>query len=164
MAAQRARPTQAQRGAATPTQAAEISYQVRRLAAHPSLAVWAAVNEAQVAMGDATAIYVTFAMEIVAKEDPTRPPWPASPSLGWEKGVRTLAGLPHGAPLRRHGCYFLATLGFGVGCWFAPQHSYFRLRGTLPNHAECRRAGIEFVDPYAPGGSAYPRAYPTHAS
>ena len=67
----------AQRGhgvRATPTQAAEISYQVRRLAAHPSLAVWAAVNEAKVAMGDATAIYVTFAMEIVAKEDPTRPP------------------------------------------------------------------------------------------
>ena len=73
----------AQRGhgvRATPTQAAEISYQVRRLAAHPSLAVWAAVNEAKVA--DATAIYVTFAMEIVASEDPTRPPWPASPSLG----------------------------------------------------------------------------------
>ena len=92
----------AQRGhgvRATPTQAAEISYQVRRLAAHPSLAVWAAVNEAKVAMGDATAIYVTFAMEIVAKEDPTRPPWPASPSLGWEKGVRTLDGLPNGAPL-----------------------------------------------------------------
>jgi len=73
-------------------------------------------------------------------------------------------GFACGAPLRRHGCYFLATIGFGVGCWFAQQNSYFRLRGTLPNHAECRRAGVEFVDPYAPGGSAYPRAYPTHAS
>ena len=73
-------------------------------------------------------------------------------------------GFACGAPLRRHGCYFLATIGFGVGVWFSQQNSYFRLRGTLPNHAECRRAGIEFVDPYAPGGSAYPRAYPTHAS
>ena len=81
----------AQRGhgvRATPTQAAEISYQVRRLAAHPSLAVWAAVNEAKVAMGDATAIYVTFAMEIVAKEDPTRPPWPASP---WQWLTRSMS-------------------------------------------------------------------------
>ena len=73
-------------------------------------------------------------------------------------------GFACGAPLRRHGCYFLATIGFGVGVWFSQQNSYFRLRGTLPNHAECRRAGIEFVDPYAPGGAAYPRAYPTHAS
>ena len=69
-------------------------------------------------------------------------------------------GFACGAPLRRHGSYFLGSVGFVAGVYFSMQQSGFRLRGTLPNQAECRRAGIEFVDPYAPGGAAYPRATP----
>lgn len=38
-------------------------------------------------------------MTTVAEEDPSRPPWPASPSNGWLSGVDRLTSLPNGSPL-----------------------------------------------------------------
>jgi beta-mannosidase len=38
-------------------------------------------------------------MSTVAEEDPSRPPWPSSPSFGWTSGVDRLTGLPNGQPL-----------------------------------------------------------------
>jgi hypothetical protein len=38
-------------------------------------------------------------MAAVAEEDPSRPPWPSSPSPGWVSGVDRLTALPNGLPL-----------------------------------------------------------------
>lgn len=38
-------------------------------------------------------------MTTVAEEDPSRPPWPSSPSPGWVSGVDRLTALPNGLPL-----------------------------------------------------------------
>ena len=84
--------------APTPAQAAEIAHQVRRLAAHPSIVVWNACNECKVKMGTPTAVYAS-AISIAAGEDPTRPVWPSSPSLGWQTGVRRFDGTPDGSAL-----------------------------------------------------------------
>ena len=47
-----------------------------------------------------------------------------------------------GAPLRRHGFFFLASMGCMIGSFSAFKHSTFRLTGFYPNPSECRRAGI----------------------
>ena len=80
--------------AVTPTQTAEIAYQVRRLAAHPSVAIWDGCNEC-----NGHGIYASFVMTAVAAEDPARPPWPSCPAHGWASGVDALWGLPNGSPL-----------------------------------------------------------------
>ena len=74
---------------ATPSQAAEIRYNVRRLAHHPSLALWAGGNE--IGGGE---LYASFGLAAVAEEDASRPVWPASPSSGWASGVDRLWGHP----------------------------------------------------------------------
>ena len=80
--------------AVTPTQEAELRHQVRRLSAHPSVALWTACNECSGA-----GLYESFVMTTVVEEDPSRPPWPASPSKGWASGVDALWSLPNGEPL-----------------------------------------------------------------
>ena len=89
---------------ATPEQAAEVAHQVRRLSSHPSLVTWVACNECKVQMYSATELYVTFVMAIAAREDPSRPVWPSSPSLGWHAGVRLSDGTPDGTPLEARDC------------------------------------------------------------
>jgi hypothetical protein len=44
-------------------------------------------------------IYASFVMTTVAATDPSRPPWPTSPSPGWASGVDRLTSLPNGSPL-----------------------------------------------------------------
>ena len=41
----------------------------------------------------------SFVMTTVAEEDPSRPPWPSSPSPGWTSGVDRLTALPNGRAL-----------------------------------------------------------------
>ena len=79
---------------ASASQDAEIRYQIRRLSNHASIAVYDGCNEC-----GGHGIYATFVMTTVAEEDPSRPPWPASPSPGWTSGVDRLTGLPNGSPL-----------------------------------------------------------------
>lgn len=79
---------------ASPMQDAELRYQVRRLAPHASMAVWDGCNEC-----GGHGIYASFLMTVVAQEDPSHPPWPASPSPGWSSGVDTLTSLPNGSPM-----------------------------------------------------------------
>ena len=55
-------------------------------------------------MHSATELYVTFVMAIAAREDPSRPVWPSSPSLGWHAGVRLSDGTPDGTPLQARDC------------------------------------------------------------
>ena len=73
----------------TPEQRAELRHHVRRMAAHPSVALLDGGNE----LGG-SGPYEDFVTPIMAKEDPTRPIWPASPSAGWQDGVDRLWGLP----------------------------------------------------------------------
>lgn len=68
--------------------------QVRRLAPHPAVAVYDGCNEC-----GGQGIYASFVMTTVAEEDPSRPPWPSSPSPGWVSGVDRLTSLPNGLPL-----------------------------------------------------------------
>ena len=78
----------------TPLQRAELLYSLRRLAHHPSIALWDACSECGGHGG-----YASFLMTVTAAEDPSRPPWPACPSLGWASGVDALTGLPNSSPL-----------------------------------------------------------------
>ncbi|WP_181684609.1 beta-mannosidase [Halorhabdus salina] len=81
------------------TATAEVRDQVRRLASHPSIALWCGNNENEWGLengwyGDRTANEVLFEeydrlfesvlAEVVAEEDPTRLYWPSSPSSGIE--------------------------------------------------------------------------------
>ena len=110
---------------ATPEQAAEVAHQVRRLSSHPSLVTWVACNECKVQMYSATELYVTFVMAIAAREDPSRPVWPSSPSLGWLAGVRLSDGTPDGTPLEARDCT-------------EPARSRARKAGTLiETHGPC---------------------------
>jgi beta-mannosidase len=79
---------------ATALQTAELLHTVRRLAHHPSLAVYDGCNEC-----GGHGLYASFVMTTVAAEDASRPPWPASPSNGWLSGVDALTSLPNGSPL-----------------------------------------------------------------
>ena len=74
---------------------AELQYQVRRLAHHPSIFLWSACNECG---GGGT--YESFVSPTIAAEDPSRVIWPSCPSLGWATGVHTLTGLPNGNALK----------------------------------------------------------------
>jgi hypothetical protein len=80
--------------AATPMQTAELLYQVRRLAEHPSIVVWDGCNEC-----NGHGIYADFVMTTIAGEDPARSPWPSCPAVGWASGVDRLSSLPNGSPL-----------------------------------------------------------------
>jgi beta-mannosidase len=80
--------------AATEMQRDELIYSIRRLAPHPSVAVYDGCNEC-----GGRGIYASFVMTVVAETDPTRPPWPTSPSNGWKNGVDRLTSLPNGNPL-----------------------------------------------------------------
>lgn len=75
-------------------QDAELRHAIRRLAHHPSIALWNSCNECY---GGGT--YDSFVATTIASEDVSRPVWPASPSFGWDSGVDTLTGLPNGQRL-----------------------------------------------------------------
>ena len=75
--------------AATDEQRAEIAYQLRRISPHPSVALIDSCNEC-----GGSAPFSSFVAPAVAAEDPSRPVWPASPSVGWADGVDRLWGLP----------------------------------------------------------------------
>jgi len=80
------------------TVASEARYQVRRLANHPSLALWCGNNENEQGLhnwwadedhidsleADYEAIFLETLDQIVTEEDPSRPYWSASPSSGRE--------------------------------------------------------------------------------
>ena len=76
----------------SPTQDAEIRHAVRRLAHHPSIALWSGGNEWQGSLS----IWETFVIPTAVAEDASRPVWPISPSRGWATGVSMLTGLPNG--------------------------------------------------------------------
>jgi beta-mannosidase len=78
----------------TTIQDSELRYQLRRLSPHPSVAVYDACNEC-----GGQGVYASFVMTVVADEDASRPPWPASPSGGWDSGVDRLTSLPNGQPM-----------------------------------------------------------------
>lgn len=73
----------------SPVEENEIRYQMRRIAAHPSIALWDACNEC-----GGSADFAAFVAPTMASEDPSRPLWPASPSAGWADGVDRLWGYP----------------------------------------------------------------------
>jgi hypothetical protein len=81
-------------GDAAATQKAELLHQLRRLSAHPSIAVWDACNEC-----GGFGLYSDFVMTTVAEEDRSRPVWPSCPSNGWSSGVFRGTGLPNGMRL-----------------------------------------------------------------
>ncbi len=82
---------------------AKVRYQVRRLRGHPSLAVWCGNNEIEEAWfnwgwqkqfkwskADSARLWAGYRKvfhelipRILREEDPGRPYWPSSPSLGW---------------------------------------------------------------------------------
>ena len=80
--------------AETPLQTAEILHTVRRLASHPSIVIYDGCNEC-----GGHSLIASFVMTTVAQEDPSRSPWPASPSNGWITGVDRLTSLPNNSPL-----------------------------------------------------------------
>jgi beta-mannosidase len=81
----------------------EIIHLVQSLSSHPCIALWSGCNECIVEMDSETAIYATFVMETVAREDPTRPIWPSCPSsTGWKTGVYRINGKPNGNPLKTY--------------------------------------------------------------
>jgi hypothetical protein len=69
----------------------ELIYSIKRLAPHVSTAIYDGCNEC-----GGRGIYASFVMTTVAETDPTRPPWPTSPSNGWKSGVDRLTSLPNG--------------------------------------------------------------------
>lgn len=106
---------------------AEVSHQIRRLAHHPAVVLYDGANEVIVQKSGPTALYASLLMSAVAREDPSRILWPASPAAGWVSGVDRLWGTPNGQPLipvgtghiwdagaERHGPY---TAGVGAGNW-----------------------------------------------
>ena len=97
------------------TQKREIQYQIRRLSSHASIFLWDAVNEA-----GGFGLFSSFVMTTVAKEDPSRVVWPASPGQGWASGVHTLNGLPNGRALvNQQWCHPLSNSSwplFRLGC------------------------------------------------
>ena len=74
---------------------AELTEQVTRLMSHPSIVLWDSSNENE---GDPAFFYSTV-LTTIARTDPSRPLWPASPSSGFDKGVHTSTGLPNGNAL-----------------------------------------------------------------
>lgn len=68
--------------------------QVRRLSAHPCIAVWSACNEC-----GGGALYSSFSLATLAASDASRAVWPASPSSGWASGVDRLWSRPNGDAL-----------------------------------------------------------------
>ena len=87
-----------------PVEEAELRYQIRRLSAHPSIAMCKTVtlsldlvalavsltcsitasgdgcNECQVLLDTPTGIYASFVMTVVAEEDASRAIWPSCPA------------------------------------------------------------------------------------
>jgi len=51
-------------------------------------------------------------------------------------------GFAGGAPLRRHGFWFVAGMGLMISSFASYKESRFRLTGYYPNPKECSRAGI----------------------
>ncbi|KAG8458642.1 hypothetical protein KFE25_008439 [Diacronema lutheri] len=79
----------------TPLELVEVADAVRARSHHPAIVGWVGCNECDPTGGE----YVRTALSTVAREDGSRPIWPASPSAGWEAGVHPLSSLPNGAPL-----------------------------------------------------------------
>lgn len=91
----------------------ELRHQIRRLAAHPSIAIWDGCNECRVVMQKddpknsthssyypyGTELYATFVLQTVVDEDKSRIIWPSCPAAGWASGVHRLTGLPNGGSL-----------------------------------------------------------------
>lgn len=105
----------------------EISHQIRRLSHHPSIILYDSANEVIVQKSGPTALYTSLVIATIAKEDPSRIIWPASPAAGWQSGVDRLYGTPNGDELipigtghiwdagnERHGTYLA---GVGAGNW-----------------------------------------------
>ncbi len=81
---------------ATQEQEQEYRDNVRRMAHHPSLALYYGCNEC---MGLGVAVLNDFVMRTVASEDDSRPIRSASPWTGYCTGVHRLSGLPNGRNL-----------------------------------------------------------------
>lgn len=76
----------------------EVTDQIRRLASHPSIALWCGNNEnemmqqweifetadTEVLLEEYESLFKTAIADVVAREDPTRLYWPSSPSSGIE--------------------------------------------------------------------------------
>lgn len=80
-----------------PLEVAEVANAVRARSHHPSVAVWIGCNECDPI---AQPLYVSHVLSTVAREDSSRPLWPASPSAGWASGVHPHSSLPNGLPLQ----------------------------------------------------------------
>jgi hypothetical protein len=77
---------------------AEVEYQVKRNAHHPSIAIWDGCNECHETSGLAPTQdnFTKIALTTVAKVDRSRPIWPSSPASGWDSGVDGLTTRPNG--------------------------------------------------------------------
>ena len=78
----------------TPQVKSELTYQLKRLSHHPSIAMWDGCNECG-GLGD----YMNFVMPVVASIDSSRPIWPSCPAPGWVTGVDRLSARPNGKKL-----------------------------------------------------------------
>jgi beta-mannosidase len=78
----------------TPAQQAELVYQVRRMASHPSIVTYSGCNEC-----DGTGIYTSFVVTTVVQEDASRPVRSSCPWAGYASGVHLLSQIPTGGPL-----------------------------------------------------------------
>ena len=76
----------------TDEQTSELQHQMRRLSHHPAIVIWDGCNECMSDFGHWP--MADFVMTTVAREDLSRPIWPACPAHGWLSGVHRLTSLP----------------------------------------------------------------------
>jgi beta-mannosidase len=83
---------------------------IRRLATHPSIAIWDGCNECDATQGEIG----TTVMTIVTSEDSSRPVWPSCPAAGWISGVNRLSSIPNGKAMKPKNPRMMATTKIGM--------------------------------------------------
>lgn len=137
------------------TLVAEVQHQVRRLASHPSILLYDGANEVIVNRTGPTAVYADVVLTTVAREDPSRILWPASPAAGWLSGVNRL----YGAPAENQSAPLVALVGKHAHIWDAgnerhgPYEAGYSTFGAVCNDPWSQAL---HYDPQMPMKSLYP--------